>query len=188
MKVTFGARLSLIAVILTATSGPLPAPIFEEATPTPIAPQPAKPKPKRTVKPKITSDRAESSTTRPSSPAPRLLSGQFLGVTGEDKVGPWGQTTPNGKPDWHIRLFNVKSDPATLKIESQSGGIFGKPTWVIPFNGFNWVIAKQFNTGTLDLWFEPAGTSTVTFEVNLTYADSSTDLVYVAPTSTRPAR
>src|SRR5262249_29614586 len=82
--------------------------------------------------------------------APPPVTGQFLGVTGEDKVGRDNQMTPNGTPDWHIRLQNVKSDPAAVQIDGGGG------RWVRPYNGANWIIAKQFAGGQLDLWFEPA--------------------------------
>jgi hypothetical protein len=48
--------------------------------------------------------------------------------------------------------------------------------WVSPFNGTNWILAKQFASGQLDLWFEPYQVPT-RFDVTVTYADGTTDSV-----------
>jgi len=81
---------------------------------------------------------------------PAAVTGQFLGTTGEDKVGPNNQTTANGTLDWHLRLQNIKSNPATVQIDSIVNGA-SNGRWVTPYNGQNWILAKQFASGQLDL-------------------------------------
>jgi len=97
-----------------------------------------------------------------------LFSAAFLGVTGQDYVGPQGQTTANGVPDWHIRVQQLKSNPVRIRITSTPGGI-----WEFPFNNANWIILSQFDGSTnADLWIEPW--STPGFHVKVWYADGST--------------
>jgi hypothetical protein len=103
------------------------------------------------------------------------LTGQFLGVTGEDKVGQGSQMTPNGVLDWHLRVQNVTSDPATVRIDAFVNGV-SNGRWVSPFNGTNWIIAKTFTASTLDLWFEPYQVPT-TFNVTITYGEGTTGSV-----------
>lgn len=103
------------------------------------------------------------------------MTGYFLGITGEDKVGQGGQTTPNGTPDWHLLLQNVTSDPVAVQIEAfLNGSLFARWSW--PFNGMHWVLAKEFAAGQLDLWCEPYQSPT-TFNVQVTYADGTTAAV-----------
>jgi hypothetical protein len=101
------------------------------------------------------------------------VAGQFFGTTGEDKVGPNNQSTPNGTSDWHMRVQNAKSNPTTVQIDSFVNGV-NTGRWVTPFNTQNWIIAKQFAGGQLDLWFEPYQTPS-TFNLKVTYADGTTD-------------
>jgi hypothetical protein len=114
--------------------------------------------------------------TPPSSPPPTAyhtlpvtstLEAMYLG-TDQDKVGPIDQTTPNGISDFHISLSGLRSTPMRVRITSDTGGI-----WETPFNGFNWIIATQYNGAAGDFWFEPFNSKT--FHVKVTYSDGTTD-------------
>jgi hypothetical protein len=72
-----------------------------------------------------------------------------------------------------MRVQNAKSNPTTVQIDSFVNGV-NTGRWVTPFNTQNWIIAKQFAGGQLDLWFEPYQTPS-TFNVKVTYADGTTD-------------
>jgi hypothetical protein len=92
-----------------------------------------------------------------------------LGVTGEDIVGPFDQTFPNGTPDFHVRVSGIRGNPTKITITSDTGGI-----WETPFNGANWIIASQFDGGgTGDFWFEPFASNT--FRITLRYGDGTSD-------------
>ena len=39
------------------------------------------------------------------------LTALYLGVTGQDYVGPSGQLSPDGVPDWHIQLQGLRGIP-----------------------------------------------------------------------------
>src|SRR5215471_1800822 len=93
------------------------------------------------------------------------LKATFLGITGQDYVGPGGQLTPDGVPDWHIQLQGLRSNPVAVRIISTAGG-----HWVGPYDGNNWVISAQWGaSGTGDLWFEPY--STPGFHIKVWYSD-----------------
>ena len=62
--------LAVIGLMLIVTAHRLPAPIQEESTPTPRPEESAKAKPKRTIKPKVSDDKA-SSVQRPTPEPPR---------------------------------------------------------------------------------------------------------------------
>jgi hypothetical protein len=97
------------------------------------------------------------------------LKASFLGVTGQDYVGPMGQLTPDGVPDWHIQLQGLRGTPTKVQITSTPGGV-----WQTPFNGVNWIIFAQYGTGGAgDLWFEPWGVPG--FHVKVWYSDNTTD-------------
>ncbi len=101
------------------------------------------------------------------------LAAQFIGVTGEDFVGPGNQTTGNGVTDWHIRVQGVRSSPVMVRITSAPGGI-----WETPFNGSNWIISTRLDgSGNMDLWFEPWRTAG--FHLKVWYSDGSADEVDV---------
>jgi hypothetical protein len=88
------------------------------------------------------------------------ITGAFLGTTGEDRVGRGNQITANGTADWHLRLLSVPHDPATVRIEAFLEDGTPNGVWALPWNGTNWIIAKTFTAGTLDLWIEmPVGIS-----------------------------
>jgi hypothetical protein len=112
------------------------------------------------------------SVTPPSLPQPpSTLTAVDLGVTGEDKVGQTNQTTPNGKPDFHILVSGLRSTPNKVTITSDTAGI-----WETPFNGANWILASQYDgKGNGDFWFEPFASNK--FHVKIRYADGTTDEV-----------
>ena len=127
-------------VRLTGTSTPLPV---TASPPTPA--QPASP------------------------PAPAsTLRATYLGVTGEDKVGPINQTTANGKPDFHISVSGLRGTPSTVTVTNDNNG-----TWESPFNSRNWIIATQYSGQNGDLWFEQYASNR--FHVKVRYADGTTD-------------
>jgi len=106
------------------------------------------------------------------------LQASYLGAAGQDFVGPQGQLTPNGVPDWHIHLQGLGGTPVQVQITSTAGGV-----WLMPFNGLNWVISAQYDgSGSGDLFFEPW--STPGFHVKVWYSDSTTDEADVRATPT----
>src|SRR5215467_10954044 len=83
------------------------------------------------------------------------LKASYLGATGEDYVGPQGQLSPDGVPDWHIHLQGLRGTPVLVRIVSTAGGV-----WQTPYNGLNWVISAQYGaSGSGDLFFAPWSTS-----------------------------
>jgi hypothetical protein len=115
-------------------------------------------------------DMTSSSPPPPPPPPPSAFSATFLGVTGGDFVGEGGQLSPNGNPDWHIQLQGLRATPTTVRITSNTGGI-----WEIPYNAAgNWVILPQYAAGgNADLWYEPWPSQS--FHVTVWYSDGSTD-------------
>jgi Bacterial Ig domain len=111
-------------------------------------------------------------TTPPPPPPPPALASTLkaldLGVTGEDKVGQNNQTTPNGKPDFHLSVSGLRGTPNKVTITSDIG------IWETPFNGKNWIIATQYDgKGNGDFWFEQFASNT--FHVKVRYVDGTTD-------------
>jgi len=106
------------------------------------------------------------SPSQPPSP-PSAFNAAYLGVTGQDYVGP--QLSPNGNPDWHIQLHGLRGTPTKFRITSDNG------LWEFPPNAAgNWVILPQYDgAGTADLWFEPWPSQR--FHVTVWYSDGSTD-------------
>ena len=98
---------------------------------------------------------------------PSSLTASFLGV-GSDFVSETA-LTPDGRPDFSIKLTGLRSAPTQIQILSDTGGL-----WKVPFNGTNWVIAlPNFNAGTGNLYFSQYGSNS--FRVQVTYADGTTD-------------
>src|SRR5262249_7712046 len=96
------------------------------------------------------------------------LKATFLGITGQDYVGPSGQLMADGVPDWHIQLQGLHGNPIKVQIINTTSGI-----WEAPYNGHNWPILTQYGaSGTADLWFDPASTP---IHVKVFYSDSTTD-------------
>jgi hypothetical protein len=105
---------------------------------------------------------------QPSAPASTLAAAD-LGVTGEDKVGEMNQTTPNGKPDFHVSVSGLRGNPTKVTITSDTGGI-----WETPFNNANWIVATQYDgVGNGHFWFERFTSNK--FHVKVRYADNTTD-------------
>ena len=103
-----------------------------------------------------------------SSPSTSSLNAVYLGVTGQDNVGPG--LSPNGNPDWHIQLQGLRGTPTRVRITSDTGGL-----WEFPPNAAgNWVVLPEYDgAGNADLWFEPW--SSQRFHVTVWYSDGSTD-------------
>ena len=115
-----------------------------------------------------TTDEKDCVDGNPISPA---LQASFLGVTGEDFVGPGNQTTGNGTPDWHIRIQGLRSSPVRVRVSSTPGGV-----WEYPFNNSNWNIRVQTGSSSAaDIWFEPWNTGG--FHVKVWFADGTSDEV-----------
>jgi hypothetical protein len=111
---------------------------------------------------------AELPPAPPAKP-PSTLRASFLGVTGEDKVGPGNQTQPNGRPDFHISVSGLRGTPSRVNITSDSGGI-----WEIPFNGTNWIIGTAYGPdGSANFWFEQFASKKFTLRV--WYPDGTSD-------------
>ena len=112
--------LGLSAIVLLLTTHPVPAPIQEvQGSPTPAPEQSAKPKPKRTIKPKVASEGSENSTKgQTSSPQPR------------------SEAAPSRKP------FNIPQSQMTASATSQHSGYEASKAidadvnsmWHTPFN------------------------------------------------------
>jgi ATP phosphoribosyltransferase len=101
---------------------------------------------------------------------PSTLKATYLGITGEDFVGSNGSLAANGNPDWHIQLQGLRATPTKVRVTADPIG-----TWEAPFNGTNWLVATQYETGGAGgLWFEPYVTPT-RFHVTVWYADGTTD-------------
>jgi hypothetical protein len=121
-----------------------------------------------------------STSTPPPSAPPSTLTAKYLGVTGEDKVGPVNQTTPNGKPDFHISVSGLRGTPNKVTITNDNNG-----TWETPFNGTNWIIATQYDRkGNGVFWFEQYPSNK--FHVKVHYADGTTDEADTSNTASTP--
>ncbi|HET9942184.1 MAG TPA: S8 family peptidase, partial [Terriglobia bacterium] len=118
---------------------------------------------------RLNADRLVRSCLPPSS----SLQATFLGVTGEDFVGPGTQSTANGVTDWHIQLAGLRAVPDRVEVTSASGGVWRGPG----DNTGTWVVAAQYSGNSGHLWFEPWATAE--FRVRVWYADGSTDAVNV---------
>jgi len=106
-------------------------------------------------------------------PPPASLQGTFLGVTGEDVVGPV-QESPSGVADWHIRLQGLRTSTVKVRITTSPGGV-----WESPYGGAFWTNGiRPDGFGNADLWFEPWNNATG-IHVKVTYSDGTTDEVDV---------
>lgn len=118
----------------------------------------------------------------PPAVGPVGMTASFLGVTGEDYVG--GSTgAPDGTPDWHIQVQNLKNVPTHIKITNATG------EWDWPQTGTFWIMRPLFTNGLADIWFEPymppaAGSFTVT----VTYGDSTTAIATANVSTSVPAQ
>lgn len=101
------------------------------------------------------------------SPGLAALAAQFAGI-GPDVVSEV-VLTPDNKPDFNIKVTGLRSVPTSIKILSDTGGI-----WHVPFNGVNWVIAlTNYSNGNGNLHFSQFTSNK--FSLQVTYADGSTD-------------
>ena len=77
--------------------------------------------------------------------------------------------SPDGQPDFEIKVTGLRSIPTQIQILSDTNGV-----WVSPFNGVNWMIGLlNYNSGAADLYFSQFPSNSFTLEV--LYADGSTD-------------
>jgi hypothetical protein len=153
MPVSFGTRFGLIAAIIMATTGHLPAPISEVETPTPAPKASSAPKESATSKQKV---RERQTTSATSKPMPRTSRNSFDGtwsgfLTGSDdyrtfvitgggatviekgaKVGThtWGAARDGGLVRWSTPIgcawtFTLNADGNTAMITANCSGLFG---------------------------------------------------------------
>jgi hypothetical protein len=106
-------RIVLVMLILTSTSHQLPAPIVEETTAESAPRESARPKPKRTIKPKVTTGNTEGATKRPT-PQRNPLDGTWSGTLND------------------IQFTAVISGSATIVRETSAQGTF---TWNATYDG-----------------------------------------------------
>jgi thermitase len=104
----------------------------------------------------------------PPPPPSSILKAYYLGVTGQDKVGPL-TFIGNGNADFHIQVQGLRGTPTRIRVSSDVGGI-----WENPYNGANWIVLGQYDgAGNGDLWFEPWASNS--FRVKVWYSDGTTD-------------
>ncbi|HEX7517885.1 MAG TPA: hypothetical protein VF345_11440 [Chthoniobacterales bacterium] len=163
-------RFLLIAALLFVTANRLPAPISEVESPTPAPEQSAKPKPKRTIKPDVTSKSSESSTKRQKASSPQ------------------SQSTPNRTPfagTWQGTLsdtggsngvsatliVNPAQDSAVVKGLAFWGDRRGRATalgntlsWTFLAEKWTMVIAPDGKTAVVTDHGWPSGMSSGTFK------------------------
>jgi len=100
------------------------------------------------------------------------LTGSFAGP-GADVVS-HGSISPDGQPDFNIKVTGLRSIPTEIQILSDTGGI-----WVSPFTGGNWIIGLlNYNNGAGDLYFSQYPSNSFTVEVH--YADGTSDQTAVS--------
>lgn len=88
--------------------------------------------------------------------------------------------SPDGRPDFNIKVSGLRSVPVEIKILSDAGGI-----WETPFNGANWVIAlRNFSNGSGDLYFAQYPSNR--FALSVLYADGTGDQAVVSNPSDLP--
>jgi len=110
---------------------------------------------------------------------PSTLTAFFAGA-GADVVGQIS-LSPDGQPDFDIKVSGLRSMPTQMRILSDSNGI-----WESPFNGANWVIGlPNYNNGTGDLYFSQYPSSNFTLAVR--YADGSSDQTTVTASPPPPS-
>lgn len=115
------------------------------------------------------SDEAEVTNATPVAATAGQLRAINWGVAGEDKVGRINQTTGNGAADFHVSVSGLRGAVHKVTIVSDTGGV-----WETPFNGYNWIIATQYDSqGTGHFWFEQYPSNR--FRVIIQYADGSND-------------
>ncbi|TMA84910.1 MAG: DUF1800 domain-containing protein [Deltaproteobacteria bacterium] len=115
-----------------------------------------------------TSDQA--AVVNPPSP-PSTLTASFQGANA-DAVSTT-TLSPDGQPDFNIRLGGLRAIPTQIQVTSDSGGV-----WKFPYN-YNWIVGLfNFNSATGDLYFAQYPSST--FNVQVWYADGTSDQAAVS--------
>jgi uncharacterized protein (DUF1800 family) len=100
-------------------------------------------------------------------PPPSTLVASLIGV-GYDRVSEIA-TSPDGIPDYNIRLTGLRSAPTQVQITSDTGGV-----WASPFNGANWTLGMStVSGGSADAYLSQYASNT--FTVQVVYPDGSTD-------------
>ena len=120
----------------------LPAPVVEDTTPTPAAEHSAKPKLKRTSKPKNESESSRSSVKRQVFPPSSIPQKRFAGT--------WSGSVSNNSLVWageHQMTFIINSAENLVKVEPRAGAgaaiisgntISWKSTWY--WNPWHWTL------------------------------------------------
>src|SRR5678815_3675676 len=99
--------------------------------------------------------------------ASAALTGTLV-ASAADVVSP-GSLSPDGQPDFNIKVTGLRSIPTVIQIVSDTNGV-----WVAPFNGVNWQIGLlNSGNGAAELYFSQCPSSTLTVAVQ--YADGTTD-------------
>jgi hypothetical protein len=126
-------RSAIAGLFLLATALPLPAPIIETPATTPAPEQAAKPKPKRTIKSKVTNENSDIQAKTTSSPRSQPTPNQtpFVGTwVGTTNVGDQGDveytlsvnadgsTVTENTSAWGSKMHPAKWDGVTLKWPS----------------------------------------------------------------------
>jgi len=110
---------------------------------------------------------ADQTTVVMQTSPPPTLAATFIGI-GYDRVSE-AAFSPDGRPDFNVRLTGLRSVPTQVQINSDTNGV-----WATPFNGVNWVIGmSSVSGGSADLYFSQFASTT--FRVQVVYADGSTD-------------
>jgi uncharacterized protein (DUF1800 family) len=110
---------------------------------------------------------ADQATVRMPPPPTSTLAASFIGV-GYDRVNEIS-FSPDGRPDFNIRLMGLRSAPTQVQITSDTNGV-----WASPFNGANWTLGMSaISGGSADVYFSQYASNT--FRVQVVYADGSTD-------------
>ena len=97
----------------------------------------------------------------------------YLGITGEDKVG-FTSVGPSGIADYHIRVTDLTSIPVRVTISNSDIGF-----WETPFTGNAILLAEYDGTGNADLWLEPIGS--IPTLVTIYYANGSIVSATITP-------
>jgi uncharacterized protein (DUF1800 family) len=121
-------------------------------------------------------DQTAVTTTTPPSTLAATFAGSSTDVVNHASI------SPDGEPDFDIKVAGLRSVPTQVLIVSDTNGL-----WVSPFNGVNWLIGLlNYNNGAADLYFSQFPSNS--FTIHVVYADGSTDQAAVAmpppPTST----
>lgn len=107
-------------------------------------------------------------------PPPTVLSGQWIGQDGVDRVGPGRVAAPDGLQDVHISLIGLRPD---LELSSVTVSGLGGGVWAWNGPAGVWAAAVRRGTGatTADLFLQPYQRETGRpFRIDLRYRDGTT--------------